>query len=131
VNAESAARRWKRTWEDAWPRKDVESIAALYASEATYRALAFREPDQGMDGVRDYLRRNFDVEEEITCVFGEPLVTGDRAAVEWWASWVEGGKWVTIAGITVLRFDAYGQVIDHRDYWNQVDERVPPYPHWR
>ena len=131
MNAADAARRWKRTWEDGWPRKDVEGIASLYASEGTYRALMFRKPELGIDGVRDYLRRNFDVEDDIACWFGEPIVTDDRAAVEWWASWIENSERLTMAGTTVLRFDAYGQVIDHRDYWNQVDGRVEPYPGWR
>jgi hypothetical protein len=30
----------------------------------------------------------------------------------------------------VLRFDADGLVVDHRDYWNEVDRREPPYDGW-
>src|SRR5438445_13166540 len=36
--------------------------------------------------------------------FGEPIVSGDRAAVEWWGSWREQGQELTFAGVTVLRF---------------------------
>ena len=57
-------------------------------------------------------------------------VSGDRTAVEWWGSWVEAGMQLTLAGVTVLRLDVDGKVIDHRDYWNQVDGREPPYPGW-
>ena len=31
------------------------------------------------------------------------------------------------AGATALRFDQRGGVVDHRDYWNEVSERVEPY----
>ena len=45
-----------------------------------------------MSGVRSYLARNFTVEREIECRLDEPIVDGDRAAVQWWASWVEAGE---------------------------------------
>ncbi len=114
----------------AWPARDPEPNAALYADSASYRALAFREPDLGLEGVRRYLSDNFEVEEDIECRFGDPIVSGDRAAVEWWASWAEEGRPLTLAGVTMLRFDDEGRVVDHRDYWNQVDFRVPPYEGW-
>jgi SnoaL-like protein len=130
VDTEAAARRWRDTWQRAWPAKDVDAIVALYAEVVPYRALAFREADQGLAGVRGYLEREFGVETEIECRFGEPIVAGERAAVEWWASWDEGDRPLTLAGTTVLRFDAEGQVIDHRDYWNEVERREPPYDGW-
>jgi hypothetical protein len=45
-------------------------------------------------------------------------------------SWVEHDAPVTLAGVTVLRFDDEGRVVDHRDYWNEVDRREPPYAEW-
>jgi nuclear transport factor 2 (NTF2) superfamily protein len=125
-----AARTWAQVWERAWPAKDVEAIAALYAEEARYRAYPFREPDLGVEGVRDYLRRNFDVEHDIQCRFGEPVVTGDRAATEWWANWVEEGEPLTMTGVTVLRFGDDGLILDHRDYWNSVPGRQEPFAGW-
>lgn len=130
MNAEASSRRWAQVWARAWPEREAEPIIALYADDAAYRALAFREPDRGLSGVGSYLARNFAVESEIECSFDEPIVDGDRAAVQWWASWVEEGKPVTLAGVTVLRFDSQGLVTDHRDYWNQADERRLPYVGW-
>jgi hypothetical protein len=130
VDTEAVARRWRDTWQRAWPERDADAIVALYADSVPYRALAFREPDMGLAGVRGYLEREFGVETEIECRFGEPVVAGDRAAVEWWASWDENGKPLTLAGSTFLRFDENGLVIDHRDYWNQVERREPPYEGW-
>ena len=50
--------------------------------------------------------------------------------MEWWASWIENGRPLTLAGSTFLRFDADGLVVDHRDYWNEVERREPPYAGW-
>jgi ketosteroid isomerase-like protein len=130
LETEAAARRWRDTWERAWPTKDVDAIVALYSDDVLYRALVFREPDVGRAGVRRYLEENFGVEEDIECRFGEPVVGGDRAAVEWWASWMENGELLTLAGSTFLRFDAGGLVVDHRDYWNEVKRREPPFDGW-
>lgn len=120
------ARRWAKTWATAWPRRDVDAIAALYADEASYRALAFREPDTPSG----YLQPTFAEESDVTCRFGEPVVSDRRAAVEWWGSWVEDGEIVTLAGVTMLRFDDEGKVVDHRDYWNQDEGRIEPYAGW-
>ncbi len=103
---------------------------ALYAEGVEYRALAFRSPERGPEGVRAYLTREFGVEKDIVCHFGALVVTGDRAAVEWWASWVEDGEPITLAGSTFLRFDADGLVVDHRDYWSHVDRIEPPHDGW-
>ncbi len=130
MDSGQAAERWARVWERAWPQRDVEAIVALYAEPVEYRALVLREPDRGRAGVRTYLERNFEVEHDIECRFGVPTVGGDRAAIEWWASWVEDDQPLTMAGITLLRFDENGQVVDHRDYWNQVEHREPPFEGW-
>jgi ketosteroid isomerase-like protein len=130
LETEAAARRWRDTWERAWPTKDVDAIVALYSDDVAYRALVFREPDLGLAGVRRYLEENFDVEQDIECRFGEPVVSGDRAAVEWWASWLENGEPLTLAGSTFLRFDVDGLVVDHRDYWNEVKRHEPPFDGW-
>ena len=52
MDAEIAARRWAETWSRAWPQRDAEAIAALYAGTVVYRSPAFRPPDVGLAGVR-------------------------------------------------------------------------------
>jgi predicted SnoaL-like aldol condensation-catalyzing enzyme len=130
MDVTAAACRWARVWERAWPAKDREAIVALYDDTVRYRALVQREPEVGVAGVRAYLQRIFAEEDAIECRFGEPVADRDRAAVEWWASWTEAGADLTMAGVTVLRFDADGKVVDHRDYWNQSDRREPPFDGW-
>ena len=130
MHAKAAAQRWADTWSRAWPQRDAEAITALYADTAVYRSPAFREPDLGLAGVRRYLDEQFPAEENIECWFGPPIVSGDRAAVEWWGSGMEQGQELTYGGVTVLRFDHQGQVVEHRDYDNHVERREPPYSGW-
>lgn len=130
METEAAARHWAETWSTAWPQRDAAAIATLYADSAVYRSPAFRAPYLGLAGVRRYLDENFPVEENIECWFGKPIVSGDQAAIEWWGSWTEAGRELTFAGVTVLRFDADGRVVDHRDYDNHVEQRQSPYAGW-
>jgi SnoaL-like domain len=130
MDPEAAAHRWAETWSHAWPQRDVEAIAALYADTAVYRSPTFRQLDPGLAGIRRYLSENLLAEENLECWFGQPIVSGDRAAVEWWASWSEQGQELTFAGVTVLRFDGHGQVVECRDYDNHVERRQSPYANW-
>lgn len=131
MDAKAAAQRWADTWSRAWPQRDAEAIAALYADTTVYRSPAFRPPDLGLAGVRrSYLSEQLPAEKNIECWFGQSIVSGDRAAVEWWASWTEQGQELTYAGVTMLPFDDQGNVVQYRDYDNRVERREPPYPGW-
>jgi hypothetical protein len=59
-----------------------------------------------------------------------PIVDADRAAIEWWAALVENGAEVTLAGVSILRFDADGLVVAQHDSWNQADGRRRPPAGW-
>ncbi len=124
----AAAARWAETWQRAWPTRDAEAIELLYAPNASYRSSALADPEPG--GVTAYLTRQFAAEQDVQCRFGQPVADRARAAVEWWASWVEDAQTVTLAGVTLLRFDIDGRVVDHVDYWLSTGGRREPYPGW-
>jgi SnoaL-like domain len=129
VDAEVAARRWAETWERGWREHDAEEIARVYADDAVYRSHPFHAPVEG--GALAYAREQFAQEGPLELVrFGEPIVSGDRAAVEWWATFEERGKLVTLAGATVLRFRPDGLVAEHVDYWVMEEGRVEPPAGW-
>jgi len=122
VDAAAAARRWVDGWLRAWPKRDVEGIAELYTDDAVYSSHPFRPPDTA----RSYVERAFGEEDLVQAWFGEPVVSGDRAAVEYWAI-LRAGDELTIAGAAFLRFSPDGRVAEHRDYWDQLaDRREPP-----
>ena len=125
-----AARRWARVWRSGWESKDADSIVALYAPDARHSSAPFREPRIGQDAVRAYVQESFDEEDDIRAWFAEPVVDGDRAAAAWWATMIEEGRETTLAGTSVLRFDAAGLVVSQWDSWNQTDGRQEPPLGW-
>ena len=78
----AAAARWARTWHDAWQARDTKSVVMLYAPDALFSTQAFRYPYRGQDGVRQYVAQAFSEERDPRVWVGEPIVTGDRAAIE-------------------------------------------------
>jgi hypothetical protein len=61
---------------------------------------------------------------------GEPLVVGDRAAVEWWACVIDDQKLMSYAGASWLRFAGDGRVVEQHDYWGETPGRTPPWEGW-
>lgn len=127
MDPRQAARRWAETWRTAWEILDAEPIVALYAPAATFSTEPFREPYRGRTGVREYVERVFAAEEQPRVWTSEPIVDGDRAAISWWAMLREDGADTTLAGISVLRFEASGLVAEQWDAWSSADgRRAPP-----
>jgi hypothetical protein len=123
MDGEAAARAWVAGWTEGWEEADAEKIAALYAPDAVFRSHPFRDPESSAG---DYARRAFADEELVECRFGEPVVDGDRAAVEYWAILSADGNEETLAGIALLRFGPDGKVVEQRDYWSMEPGRRPP-----
>jgi ketosteroid isomerase-like protein len=123
MDVEGAARAWIEGWTSGWQNADAETIGALYAGDAVFRSHPFREPEKS---TRDYALRAFADEELVECRFGEPVVAGDRAAVEYWAILSVDGDEETLAGIAMLRFGPDGRVVEQRDYWSMEPGRRPP-----
>ncbi len=99
-------------WERGWREHDADAITALYADGAFWQQHPFREPEPG------YLARVFGEEESAECQFGRPVVDGDQAAVPWSAQTrLVDGDTEDLAGVSLLRFDPSGLVLEHRDFW--------------
>ena len=126
----AAARAWADAWTRAWTTHDPEPLRAVYADDATFVSHPFREPHTGRAGVLEYARWAFAGEESAECGFGDPIVSGDRATVEYWAVVAEKGQEQTIAGVALLRFDADGRVREQRDYWAADEGRRRPTGGW-
>ncbi len=127
MNAEAAARAWVAAWTQAWRAKDSQPLAAVYADDVVFRSHPFREPQPPLE----YAAWAFAEEEgDVEFWFGEPVVSGERAAVEYWAVVVENGELVSLAGTALLRFGRDGRVTDQHDYWAMNPGRTLPWDGW-
>ena len=128
MDARDAADRFAHTWEAAWLRGDTAAIAELYAEDCVHRSMPFRPVHRGRRGLVAYVEWAFSTERATEVRFGPPLVAGDLAIVEYWATLAEepDGKPTTIAGCVIVRFRPDGLVSEARDYWHTADGHRPP-----
>ena len=122
TDTRAAAQNWARVWRKGWNKRDIEALLAVYADDVAYWSEPFRDPYLGRGRLRQYFAEAFAVEHSIQSWFGEPVVDGDRAAVAWWGTMVEEGNATTLAGISLLRFNSDGLVVEQWDGWNQADK---------
>jgi SnoaL-like domain len=122
----AAARRWADEWELGWREHDSERIAKLYTADAVFRSAPFRD----LDDPRRYADWAFADEDSVDCRFGEPIVSDNRATVEYWAVIESGGKVETLFGVALLRFDEDGLVVEQRDYWHMQEGHREPFAEW-
>ena len=93
---------------------DAGPIVALYREDAVFQSHPFRPTEPAAD----YITRTLAEERAATCEFDEPIVDGDRAAVSWRGSTqLKDGGGEELRGVSLLRFDADGLVIEQRDVW--------------
>ena len=121
---------WIAAYERAWREKEADGVVRLFTEDAVYRSSPFREPSIGHDGIRSYWRRATGSQEKVELRFGQPVVEGNRAAVEWWGTMRDDGEEITLPGILVLRFAADGRCEELRECWAVQSGRIDPPPGW-
>ena len=121
---------WIAAYGRAWVEADAEAVVGLFTDDAVYRSHPFREPHTGPDGVCDYWTRATATQEELDLRFGDAVVEGNRATVEWWAIMRDQGSWITLPGALLLRFAHDGRCEELREYWHVEEGRHEPPPGW-
>ena len=122
-------REWIAAYGRAWEEREPEAAAQLFSENAVYRSHRFSEPHVGRAGVAEYWRNATETQEHVRVRFGEPVVEGNRAAVEWWTTLGGDGLW-TIAGCLFLRFDTAGLCQELRECWHDVEGHLEPPEGW-
>lgn len=116
MDTRAAAERWREVWARGWRGQQADEIVLLYAPGAYFQSHPFRDPVEPAD----YIVPTLAEEEAAECAFGEPIVEDDRAAVEWSAQTrLKDGE--MLAGVSLLRFDEEGLVLEQRDFWAGAD----------
>lgn len=124
------ARAWIEAYGDAWRERDADAVVELFTDDAVYRSSPFRSPHVGRDGIRAYWTGATATQECLELRFGEPVASGDRLVVEWWAVMSDDGEDVTLPGCLLLRFSADGRCQELREYWHLERGRIPPPLGW-
>ncbi|MDL4817358.1 nuclear transport factor 2 family protein [Actinomadura opuntiae] len=117
---------WVDRYRRAWATKDDEGIVDLFTPDAVYRSNPLAEPHVGRAAIAAYWRKATRTQQDLDLRFGAPVVEGDRATVEWWATmrdddWYpakDPSEGVTLPGCLVLTFAPDGRCAELREYYN-------------
>ena len=118
-----AGQEWLSRLGQAWRNGDSEAAGDLFTADASYHAHPFQSPLQGRAAIAGYWASATENQTAIDLMFGEPLVAGDRMAVEWWSVTEQKGQTTTDVGGLFLTF-AEERCSDLREYWNLTDGTV-------
>jgi hypothetical protein len=95
---------WLERYRRAWIERDADAASRLFTEDATYREQPFR--------------------------YRQPVVHGNRLAVEWWANLQTNDGPLTLAGEFLLLFAENGDCRELREYWLLTQGRMEPAPGW-
>ncbi|MBA2313070.1 MAG: nuclear transport factor 2 family protein [Actinobacteria bacterium] len=121
--------RWADAYARAWEQADADAVVELFTPDASYRSLIFDEPHLGRDAIRAYWGRATASQSDVRVWLGNPLVDGNRAALEWWTVLKEEKGEVTLPGCLLLEFEA-GRCARLNEYWHLEHTAVYPYEGW-
>jgi predicted SnoaL-like aldol condensation-catalyzing enzyme len=121
---------WIEGYRRAWEQADTPAAVALFSGDASYRSHPLRPAHAGHDGIAAYWTEVTADQRDVRVRFGDPIVDGDRVAVEWWTRMRAGGGPVTLVGCLVLAFAADGRCRDLRECWNLAEGLIDPPPDW-
>jgi SnoaL-like domain len=121
---------WLEGYRRAWEQADTPAVLGLFTTDASYRSHPLRPAHTGHDGVAAYWARATTDQQDVRVRFGDPIVDGDRVAVEWWAVMGAGGDPTTLAGCLILTFAAGGRCRELRECWHMAEEILDPPADW-
>jgi ketosteroid isomerase-like protein len=121
---------WLAAYRRAWEEADTPAVLGLFTEDAGYRSHPLRPVNAGHDAIAAYWTRATADQRDVRVRFGDPVVDGDRVAVEWWATMTADGDPVTLVGCLLLTFAPDGRCRDLRECWHEVEELVDPPADW-
>jgi hypothetical protein len=121
---------WIDGYRRAWEGADTPAVLGLFTTGATYRSHPLRPAHTGRDGIAAYWDQACAGQRDVRARFGDPVVDGDRVAVEWWTTMLADGDPVTLVGCLLLSFAGDGRCQALRECWNLTGELQDPSPDW-
>lgn len=132
------ATNWMRGYLKAWETRDADAVVRLFTPGGVYQSIP-GVPNQTFVGRKAIHKYWFDVtrpQSMIHGIQGQPVVTGDRAAIEIWVTFRDpvynpkGKHMITLLETNVVTFVKSGLASKNVEYWNIIPGVHSPPPGW-
>lgn len=119
---------WLNSLRARWLAGDPQAISELFAADAVYYQGPFGTPHRGRREIAEHWTQTLSRQRQPLISFGSPVVSGNRAAVEWWCILhdPQTAEPRTAAGCVMLRFNDAGQCLDLHEYWHGIPGTIHP-----
>jgi uncharacterized protein (TIGR02246 family) len=118
--------RYRQTWE-AW---DVEGFTELFSDQAVYVDHPTDAIAIGKDAVADFLRSEGLQQGQVSVELGNPIIDGNRVAVEYWVTRTNGNVKATLTGCLLAQLDADGRCARIHEYWFDIPGQPDRFAGW-
>jgi SnoaL-like domain len=132
------ATKWMQGYLQAWETRDADAVVKLFTPGGVYQSIpgVASQTFVGRKAIHKYW---FDVtrpQSMIHGIQGEPIVTGNRAAIEIWVTFRDpvynpkGKHMITLLETNVVTFVKSGLASKNVEYWNIIPGVHSPPPGW-
>jgi SnoaL-like domain len=136
--SKQTATNWMQGYLNAWETRDANAVVKLFTLNGVYQSIpgVSSQTFVGRKAIHKYW---FDVTRPQSMVHGiqgQPIVSGDRAAIEIWVTFRDpvynpkGNHMITLLETNVVTFVRGGLASKNVEYWNIVPGVHSPPPGW-
>lgn len=137
VSAQTATK-WMQGYLQAWETRDANAVVKLFTPNGVYQSIpgVANQTFVGRKAIHKYW---FDVTRPQSMIHGsqgQPIVSGDRAAIEIWVTFRDpvynpkGNHMITLLETNVVTFVRSGLASKNVEYWNIIPGVHSPPPDW-
>lgn len=119
---------WIDAYKTAWEISDGDAAALLFREDCICRTMPFRP----VEAAQAYQRQAMASQTAKQVWFGEPIVSGNQVAVEYWAILfdLDEKQDMTLVGQCRMKLDDDGRCYEFRDYWHMQPGSLVPHEEW-
>ena len=136
--SKQTATKWMQGYLEAWVTRDADAVVKLFTPHGVYQSIpgVSNQTFVGRKAIHKYW---FDVtrpQSMIQGIQGQPIVSGDRAAIEIWVTFRDpvynpkGNHMITLLETNVVTFVKSGLASKNVEYWNIIPGVHSPPPGW-
>ncbi|HEY2651226.1 MAG TPA: nuclear transport factor 2 family protein [Solirubrobacteraceae bacterium] len=136
--SKAAAGTWMAGYLNAWRTRDADAVVKLFTPNAIYQSIpgVGNQTFVGRTAIHRYWFGVTRPQSQIRGIQGTPIVSGNRATIEIWVTFVDpqynpkGNHRITLLEANVVTFARSGLATKNVEYWNIIHGWHAPPPGW-